>query len=89
MTTRVTHPRLSGARPNLEQVGAHAGVSRATVSRVVNGSTTVAADLRARVERSIVELGYQPNRAARTLVTRMSALSWTDQRPALSSIPRE
>ncbi|MGS0685566.1 LacI family DNA-binding transcriptional regulator [Nakamurella sp. GG22] len=70
MTTRVTHPRLSGARPNLEQVGAHAGVSRATVSRVVNGSTTVAADLRARVERSIVELGYQPNRAARTLVTR-------------------
>jgi DNA-binding LacI/PurR family transcriptional regulator len=65
MTTRVT-----SARPNLEQVGAHAGVSRATVSRVVNGSTTVAADLRARVERSIVELGYQPNRAARTLVTR-------------------
>jgi len=45
-------------------------VSRATVSRVVNGSTTVAADLRKRVAASIVELGYQPNPAARALVTR-------------------
>ncbi len=62
--------RSDFARPSLEQVGALAGVSRATVSRVVNGSTTVAADLRKQVERAIVELGYQPNQAARTLVTR-------------------
>jgi DNA-binding LacI/PurR family transcriptional regulator len=57
-------------RPSLEQVGAYAGVSRATVSRVVNGSPTVAADLRARVEQAIAALGYQPNLAARSLVTR-------------------
>ena len=58
------------ARPSLEQVGEYAGVSRATVSRVVNGSPTVAADLRLRVEEAIVALGYQPNLAARSLVTR-------------------
>ncbi len=58
------------ARPSLEQVGAYAGVSRATVSRVVNGSEKVAADIRTRVEQAIAELGYQPNQAARALVTR-------------------
>lgn len=57
-------------RVSLEQVAAHAGVSRATASRVINGVPTVAADLRDRVEGSIKALGYQPNRAARTLVTR-------------------
>jgi DNA-binding LacI/PurR family transcriptional regulator len=58
------------ARPSLEQVGAHAGVSRATVSRVVNGSTTVAAAIRERVLESIAELGYQPHPIARSLASR-------------------
>jgi len=57
-------------RPNLEQVAAVAGVSRATVSRVVNGLATVAPHLRERVERAVSDLGYVPNRAARSLVTR-------------------
>ncbi len=57
-------------RPNLEQVAAIAGVSRATVSRVVNGVASVAPDLRERVERVILQLDYVPNRAARSLVTR-------------------
>lgn len=57
-------------RAGLEQVAAHAGVSRATVSRVVNDVPTVAPELRRRVEESIRVLGYQPNLAARTLVTR-------------------
>ena len=56
--------------PTLEQVAALAGVSRATVSRVVNGSPKVLPDTVAAVERAIVELGYVPNRAARALVTR-------------------
>jgi DNA-binding LacI/PurR family transcriptional regulator len=47
-----------------------AGVSRATVSRVVNGSTKVSAEVHAAVTKAISELGYVPNRAARTLVTR-------------------
>ncbi len=53
----------------LEEVASRAGVSRATVSRVVNGSTRVSPDIRRVVEAAITELGYVPNRAARSLVT--------------------
>jgi DNA-binding LacI/PurR family transcriptional regulator len=56
--------------PTLEQVAALAGVSRATVSRVVNGSAKVSPVVRAQVERAVAKLGYVPNRAARSLVTR-------------------
>lgn len=54
----------------LEAVATAAGVSRATVSRVVNGSTRVDPDTRKAVERAIRRLEYVPNRAARSLVTR-------------------
>ncbi|WP_030451142.1 LacI family DNA-binding transcriptional regulator [Herbidospora cretacea] len=57
------------SRPTLEKVAARAGVSRATVSRVVNGSTTVAEHIRVAVQRAVEELGYVPNQAARSLVT--------------------
>ncbi|MFB4311274.1 LacI family DNA-binding transcriptional regulator [Actinomadura sp. GTD37] len=57
-------------RPTLEAVAARAGVSRATVSRVVNGSATVNPEIRAAVLRAVDELGYIPNPAARSLVTR-------------------
>ncbi|HEX5997592.1 MAG TPA: LacI family DNA-binding transcriptional regulator [Jiangellales bacterium] len=57
------------ARPTLEMVAARAGVSRATVSRVVNGSTTVAPEIRETVLRAVAALGYVPNLAARSLVT--------------------
>ncbi|HEV8371667.1 MAG TPA: LacI family DNA-binding transcriptional regulator, partial [Actinomycetota bacterium] len=43
---------------------------RATVSRVVNGSPRVSAEARVQVERAVAKLGYVPNRAARSLVTR-------------------
>lgn len=56
-------------RPTLEAVARRAGVSRATVSRVVNGSTTVAVAIREAVHRAVAELGYVPNQAARSLVT--------------------
>ncbi|MCC3763154.1 LacI family transcriptional regulator [Glycomyces sp. TRM65418] len=56
-------------RPTLEEVAERAGVSRATVSRVVNGQTTVAEDLRRAVEAAAAELGYVPHAAARSLVT--------------------
>ncbi len=56
-------------RPTLEEVARRAGVSRATVSRVVNGSTTVAPPIQEAVRRAVRELGYVPNLAARTLVT--------------------
>ena len=57
-------------RPTLEQVARHAGVSRATVSRVVNGSTTVDPALREVVNRAVGDLDYVPNAAARALMTR-------------------
>ncbi|WP_214321344.1 LacI family DNA-binding transcriptional regulator [Nonomuraea sediminis] len=56
-------------RPTLEAVAARAGVSRATVSRVVNGLSTVAPHIRETVLHAIDELGYVPNSAARSLVT--------------------
>ncbi|MEU1486516.1 LacI family DNA-binding transcriptional regulator [Streptomyces sp. NPDC005752] len=57
-------------RPTLEAVAARAGVSRATASRVVNGGAGVRQPLVEQVRRAVEELGYVPNHAARTLVTR-------------------
>ncbi|MGW1044293.1 LacI family DNA-binding transcriptional regulator [Streptomyces sp. NPDC002547] len=57
-------------RPTLEAVAARAGVSRATVSRVVNGGEGVREPLVERVLRAVEELGYVPNQAARSLVTK-------------------
>jgi len=69
-----TSPRPSEPKRNdtktLEAVALAAGVSRATVSRVVNGSNRVTPDTRRAVEKAIRRLGYVPNRAARSLVTR-------------------
>jgi DNA-binding LacI/PurR family transcriptional regulator len=56
-------------RPTLESVATRAGVSRATASRVVNGSKSVAPHIREAVLRAIADLGYVPNQAARSLVT--------------------
>ncbi|GHF99423.1 LacI family DNA-binding transcriptional regulator [Streptomyces zaomyceticus] len=57
-------------RPTLEVVAARAGVSKSSVSRVVNGESTVAPEIRDVVMRAVRELGYVPNAAARNLVTR-------------------
>lgn len=57
-------------RPTLEAVAARAGVSRGTVSRVINESPRVSERTREKVLGVIEELGYVPNHAARTLVTR-------------------
>jgi DNA-binding LacI/PurR family transcriptional regulator len=57
-------------RVTLEEVARTAGVSRATVSRVVNGVTSVDENIRQAVEEAISTTGYLPNLAARSLVTR-------------------
>lgn len=62
------------ARLTLEQIGRIAGVSRSTVSRVINKQGDVSADVRQRVLDVIAETGFQPNRAARSLVSRRSGV---------------
>jgi DNA-binding LacI/PurR family transcriptional regulator len=67
----MSNQRGRPVRPlTLEHVAQVAGVSRATVSRVINGIRNVDPELRETVERAIAETGYVPNHAARTLVTR-------------------
>ena len=56
----------------LADVARLAGVSPSTVSRVVNSSIPVSAELRTVIEQAIAELGYVPNLAARSLAARRS-----------------
>jgi len=54
-------------RATVNDVAQHAGVSQSTVSQVLGGSRPVAEATRARVLKSIEELGYRPNQLARAL----------------------
>lgn len=56
-------------RPTIHDVAAAAGVSRGTVSRLLNGDKYVSPAARVAIERAISETGYVVNRAARSLVT--------------------
>ena len=67
-----SRPVARARRPTLDDVARSAGVSYQTVSRVVNDHPSVAAATRERVLRVIKELGYRPNRTARSLATRRS-----------------
>ena len=63
-------PELTGAVPTVKQVAAAAGVSTATVSRVMAGLAGVRPDVRERVQEAARALRYQPNRVARNLRVR-------------------
>lgn len=56
----------------LAEVAQHAGVSASTVSYVLSGKRSISAATRARVERSIRQLGYHPNAGARALASSRS-----------------
>lgn len=60
-------PRPGSTGATIDRVAAAAGVSRATVSRVMNGSPTVAPELAARVRAAAEALHYQPSVVARSL----------------------
>lgn len=63
--------RVNGSgSPTLDEVARVAGVSRATASRAINGGTRVSPAARASVDAAVRALGYVPNPAARSLVTR-------------------
>lgn len=59
----------ASGRPGIVDVAARAGVSHITVSRVINGHASVSAATKQRVTEALQALGYQPNTAARALVT--------------------
>lgn len=54
-------------RVTLEMVAAEAGVSAASVSRILNGTASVSEDKRAAIDAAIAKLGYVPNPVARGL----------------------
>lgn len=58
------------ASPTIRDVARVAGVSIGSVSRVVNGKSSVTDEIRKRVEGAIGELGFQPNPAAQTMRNR-------------------
>jgi LacI family transcriptional regulator len=58
----------------LEEIARLAGVSRSTVSRVVNGDPHVSEDVRARVQLVIQEHNFHPNAAARSLASRRTRI---------------
>ncbi|HRL10644.1 MAG TPA: LacI family DNA-binding transcriptional regulator [Aggregatilineales bacterium] len=65
---------LQKQKLTLEDVGKLAGVSRATVSRVINNYPHITAEVREQVLKVIRETGYQPNRIARSLASRKTGM---------------
>ncbi|WP_256041381.1 LacI family DNA-binding transcriptional regulator [Cryobacterium sp. SO1] len=59
--------------PTVTDVALAAGVSRQTVSNVMNSPGIVRADTRERVQAAIAQLGYRPHASARRLRTRRSS----------------
>ncbi|MEA5455208.1 LacI family DNA-binding transcriptional regulator [Sinomonas sp. JGH33] len=68
MAESASSPRAPGVR----EVAAVAGVSRQTVSRVLNDSPSIRPETRERVLAAMAELEFRPNRAARMLTTARS-----------------
>jgi LacI family transcriptional regulator len=60
----------SSKQVTIREVARLAGVSPATVSKVLNGARHVSADAKQRVNRAVELLGYKPNNIARSLKTR-------------------
>ena len=61
-------------RLTLEEIAKLAGVSRATVSRVVNNYPHIKPDVRERVQQIIAQTGFQPNLIARSLASDRSGI---------------
>jgi LacI family transcriptional regulator len=60
--------------PTVADVAAEAGVSTATVSRVLNDNDRVAPQLVTRVQEAIQKLDYRPSRVAKSLRTRRASV---------------
>ncbi len=73
----------------LEKIAELTGVSRSTVSRVINHHPRVSGEVRARVLKVIAETGYQPNRAAQSLARRRTFATGNSQPTGPSPRPAQ
>lgn len=71
-TDPVSETRTRPKRATIFDVAAEAGVSRGTVSRVLNGEPYVSQSAREAIEAAIEKVGYVRNTAARNLATQTS-----------------
>ena len=68
----MTPPRFGTNGVTIQDVAAKAGVSKKTVSRVINGESYVTEATARKVEAAIADLGYVPNVSARRLASKRS-----------------
>ena len=73
------------AAPTIYDVARAAGVSIASVSRVLNGRRNPSPEIRDRVRRAVTELGYAPDSAARALSVRLKEVVGVVMRRPLSA----
>jgi LacI family transcriptional regulator, galactose operon repressor len=73
------------AAPTIYDVARAAGVSIASVSRVLNGRRNPSPEIRGRVQRAVAELGYVPDSAARALSVRLKEVVGVVMRRPLSA----
>jgi DNA-binding LacI/PurR family transcriptional regulator len=66
---RRSRRNFAGARPVMDDVARHAGVSKQTVSRVLNDHPSVRPETREAVREAMRTLGYRPSRSARSLAS--------------------
>lgn len=70
LTTAAPRRRKNPMATTIKDVAREAGVSVATVSRVMNGHAAVTPETRERIQRIAAELRFMPSSAARSLITR-------------------
>ena len=80
----------NGLTVTIQEVAEEAGVSTATVSRVINKNSVVSRITELQVKKAIQKLGYKPNRSARNLragkVNRVGVLFADIQNPFFTSV---
>ncbi len=70
-----------------EEVARLAGVSRATVSRALNGSARISDNARERVHAAVTALGYEPDVVAQSLVRQRSRVIAVGFFPEANGLP--
>lgn len=65
---------MSKKNPTINEIARLAGVSKKSISRVINGEQGVSEDTRSRIKKIMEEVGYAPNRRARALANSRSFL---------------